>query len=128
MFALDQLRTADVLVLGRKTCEGMFDFWPKATGDIADCGVDECAAENRVFADADRVSVEQYAGGGGRPAGFVGDLKRLVARSILVFGSVALSMALMNANLLDEYRLGLTPVVLGRGTGTGGGRGTGDHA
>jgi dihydrofolate reductase len=27
-FALDQLRTGDVLVFGRKTYEGMFDYWP----------------------------------------------------------------------------------------------------
>jgi len=35
-FALDQLRTGDVLVFGRKTYEGMFDYRPGATGDIAE--------------------------------------------------------------------------------------------
>jgi len=52
----------------------------------------------------------------GDPVRFVAELKRQVERNILIFGSAELSMQLMNANLFDEYRLGLTPVVLGRGT------------
>ena len=34
-FALDQLRTADALIFGRITYEGMARHWPRATGEIA---------------------------------------------------------------------------------------------
>lgn len=112
-FALDQLRTADVLVFGRKTYEGMFDYWPSATGDIAELMntlpkiVFSRTLSGSVWNNTRMVADD--------PARLMGDLKQLVAQNILIFGSAELSMPLMNANLFDEYRLGLTPVVLGRG-------------
>jgi dihydrofolate reductase len=112
-FALDQLRTGDALVFGRKTYEGMFDYWSGATGDIAELmnALPKLVFSRTLTGSAwnnTRVVADD-------PVGFIGDLKRKVARNILVFGSAALSMPLMNADLFDEYRLGLTPVVLGRG-------------
>jgi dihydrofolate reductase len=34
---------------------------------------------------------------------------------MFVFGSAILSEALINANLFDEYRLAIVPVILGKG-------------
>jgi dihydrofolate reductase len=113
-FALDQLRTGDVLVFGRKTYEGMFDDRPGATGDIAELmNTLPKIVFPRALKGSDWNNTRVVAGD---PVGFVAELKRQVERNILIFGSAELSMQLMNANLFDEYRLGLTPVVLGRGT------------
>jgi dihydrofolate reductase len=33
---MDELRLADALLLGRKTYAGLAEYWPKATGELAD--------------------------------------------------------------------------------------------
>ncbi len=45
----------------------------------------------------------------------VRELKGQCVKNILVFGSADLSSTLIDAGLFDEYRLGITSVVLGRG-------------
>jgi dihydrofolate reductase len=42
-------------------------------------------------------------------------LKALPGKDILVFGSAEICDSLLRAELVDEYRLGLAPVVLGAG-------------
>jgi dihydrofolate reductase len=42
-------------------------------------------------------------------------LKRGEGKDLLIFGSATLADALRRAGLIDEYRLGLNPVVLGAG-------------
>ena len=98
--ALDQLRTADMLVFGRKTYAGMFDYWPNATNDIAKLmnGLPKIVFSPTVMA-SEWNSTRVVAGDA---VAFVADLKRRVARNILVFGSAVLSLKLMNANLFDE--------------------------
>jgi dihydrofolate reductase len=34
--SLDQLHTADMLIFGRKTYQGLADYWTKATGEVAE--------------------------------------------------------------------------------------------
>lgn len=46
----------------------------------------------------------------------VARLKQRPGQDMYIFGSAKLCETLMQANLIDEYRLGLAPVVLGRGT------------
>jgi dihydrofolate reductase len=45
----------------------------------------------------------------------VARLKRQPGNEMLIFGSADLSATLMQRGLIDEYRLGVTPVVLGGG-------------
>ena len=42
-------------------------------------------------------------------------LKQQPGKDLFIFGSANLSATLMQHNLIDEYRLGITPVVLGGG-------------
>jgi dihydrofolate reductase len=51
----------------------------------------------------------------GDAAAEVRELKRQGDKNIFVFGSAALSSTLMEQGLFDEYRIGLVPVVLGKG-------------
>lgn len=45
----------------------------------------------------------------------VAQLKQQTGKDLFIFGSANLSSTLARAGLMDEYRLGLTPVVLGAG-------------
>jgi len=51
----------------------------------------------------------------GRAEEEVARLKGLPGKDIYIFGSAALSSTLMQHGLIDEYRLALVPVILGRG-------------
>lgn len=112
-FSLEQLRTADRLVFSRVTYEGMATYWQSATGEIADFmnhlpkvvfsrTLERAEWANTKLAKGDLVAEIQ-------------DLKRQGDGNMYVFGSANLSASLMERGLFDEYRLGLAPVLLGRG-------------
>jgi len=112
-FALEQLRSADTLVFGRVTYEGMARHWPTAKGEIAEFMnklpklVFSRSLERAEWANTRLVQDDAVA--------TVRELKRQCVKNILVFGSADLSSTLIDAGLFDEYRLGITSVVLGRG-------------
>ena len=113
-FSLEQLDRADLLLFGRVTYEGMASYWPSATGETAD-------RMNRirkmVFSSTlDRAEWSNTTLERECVAGEVARLKEQPGKDILVFGSAALSATLMEQGLIDEYRLGLAPVVLGGGS------------
>ncbi len=113
-FALEQLRTADALLFGRITYEGMFAHWPSADGEIADAMnslpkfVFSHTIESAAWANTTVVNSDAVA--------FVRNLKEKISRDVLVFGSAQLCATLLEADLVDEVRLCLLPVVLGAGT------------
>jgi dihydrofolate reductase len=43
-------------------------------------------------------------------------LKQQVAKDLLIFGSANLTASLARRRLIDEHRLGLSPIALGAGT------------
>lgn len=112
-FSLEQLRTADRLVFGRITYEGMAAYWQTATGEIA--GFMNRLPKvvfSRTLKRADWVNTRLAEGD------FVAEIQELKRQgdgNMFVFGSANLSAALMEHGLFDEYRLALAPVLLGRG-------------
>jgi len=112
-FSLEQLKSADMLVFGRVTYEGMAAYWQTAQGAIADymnslpklvCSRTlQAAAWNHTTLVKDNVAAE------------VTRLKQQGNGNMFVFGSAKLSRSLMNEKLFDEYRLGIAPVIYGRG-------------
>jgi len=112
--ALDQLRTANVLLFGRTTYEGMADYWRSAEGDIAELMNSlPKVVVSRSLEGADWNNTRLVRGDA---AAEVANLKRTVDGNIFVFGSATLSATLTDACLFDEYRVGLVPVILGSGT------------
>jgi dihydrofolate reductase len=110
-FSLDQLQSADMLVFGRVTYEGMAAYWQTATGAIADyMNTLPKVACSRTL---------QSAGWNNstivRDAREVATLKQQGSGDMYVFGSAILSKTLMNERLFDEYRIGIAPVIHGRG-------------
>lgn len=112
-FSLDQLQSADVLVFGRVTYEGMASYWRKATGAIADYMNSlpkvVCSHTLQTADWANTIVVKDNV------AKELASLKQRGHGNMFVFGSANLSKTLMNENLFDEYRIGIAPVIHGRG-------------
>jgi dihydrofolate reductase len=111
--SLEQLHSADALVFGRATYEGMAAYWSSTTGEIADL-------MNRlpkvVFSRTlDRAEWQNTSLVKGDVAPEARRLKSLGKGQLFVFGSADLSATLMRERLFDEYRLCIVPVVLGNG-------------
>ena len=112
-FSLDQLESADMLLFGRRTYEGMAAYWQEAQGEIADymnslpkavCSRTlQNATWNNTLLIKDNVAQE------------VARLKQEGDGDIYLFGSANLSMTLVNEALFDEYRIGIAPVIHGNG-------------
>lgn len=112
-YSIMQLRSADMLVFGRVTYEGMAAYWSKAQGEIADymnslpkvvCSRTlQTAGWNRTTLVKDDAVAA------------ISKLKRQGDGNMFVFGSANLSKTLMDADLFDEYRIGIAPIIHGRG-------------
>ena len=112
-FSLDQLQSADMLVFGRVTYEGMAAYWQTATGAVADyMNRLHKIVCSRTLEAADwnnTTLVKRDA------ANEVAKLKQQGDGDMYVFGSANLSKTLMNQKLFDEYRIGIAPVIHGSG-------------
>lgn len=104
---------AGALVFGRITYELMANYWPTATGEIADYmnGLPKFVF-SRSLKSVDWANAILLRGD---PAEEVAELKRAPGKDIFVFGSADLSATLIEAALIDEYRIGLSPLFLGDG-------------
>jgi dihydrofolate reductase len=113
-FVIEQSKSADLLLFGRTTYQGMADYWSKQTGEIADFmnGVAKIVF-SRTLQTADWGNTRLVRTD---PSEEVARLKSQPGREILIFGSAELSSTLTGRGLIDEYRLGLNPVILGGGT------------
>jgi dihydrofolate reductase len=112
--SIEQLTSADLLLFGRVTYEGMAKHWPSATGAVADLmNRIPKAVFSRTLTKADWSNTTLVREPAERE---VAKLKQQPGRDALIFGSAALSASLMQQALIDEYRLVIVPVVLGVGT------------
>jgi dihydrofolate reductase len=118
-YKFDELRASDALLLGRVTYEGFAAAWPQRS---------ETESEEKTFADlmngipkyvvsttlvnpawnnshVIRNNVEEE----------IQTLRRQPGKDLVLHGSCDLANWLMQRNLIDEYRLMVHPVVVGRG-------------
>lgn len=111
-FGNEQLASADMLVFGKNTYEGMATYWQTAKGETAQhmnrikkvvCSqtLDKAAWNNTMIV---RDAIAE-----------ISKLKKTGDGDIFVFGSGKLSAALIKAGLFDEFRLVVAPVFLGKG-------------
>jgi len=113
-FGLQQLATADTLVFGRVTYEGMANYWPTASGEVADrMNAIAKVVFSRTLEKADWNNTRLIKG---RAEDELPKLKQQPGKAMFIFGSADLCDSLTRHGLIDEYRLGLVPVVLGKGT------------
>ena len=112
-FKLDEVMASDALLLGRVTFEGFAAAWPSRSGEFAD-----------KFNTMPKYVVSKTLGEPewsnstvirGDVAAAVAKLRQEPGGDILVNGSAQLVRELAEHDLVDEYRLMVFPVVLGRG-------------
>jgi dihydrofolate reductase len=118
-FSLTQLDSAGMLLFGRGTYLLMAGFWPSAVATQDDPLTAE--AMNRlpkiVFSSTlTKVTWENTRLVKENMVGEIRRLKEEPGKDLFVFGSSNLSVTLIQYGLIDEFRILLNPVVLGRGT------------
>ena len=110
----EQLKAAGMLLFGRVTYQLMASYWPTATGEVADF-MNEIpkVVFSRTLDRAEWTNTRLVKG---NAQDEVTALKQQPGKDLFIFGSADLSSTLIEDGLIDEFRLGLTPVVLGAGT------------
>ncbi len=118
-FANEQLGEIDTLLFGRRTYDMMARWWPTPQGTAAEPTTAKLMNEmqkvvvshesfpaewnNTTVVSADVVSE-------------IKELKNIPGKSIAIFGSNNLCVSLMEAGLVDEFRIMVNPVALGSGS------------
>ena len=111
--SLEQLSSADGLLFGRITYEGMAAYWQTATGEIADfMNRLPKVVVSRTLERANWTNTKLI---GGNVVAEIQKLKQQGNGNTFVFGSANLSATLLEHALFDEYRLAFAPVLLACG-------------
>jgi dihydrofolate reductase len=105
---------AGTLIFGRVTYQLMADYWPSEQGKIADFmnGIEKVVF-SRTLESVDWNNSKLVKDD---VAQEVARLKADDGGDIFLFGSAYLASTLIERDLIDEHRLGINPVILGRGT------------
>jgi dihydrofolate reductase len=106
----------DGLLLGRRTFEDMRGYWPLQTDDQT--GITEELNEVHKYVVSSTMTDPAWQNStvlSGNWLEQVQALKQESGKSLGVTGSITLTHALIEAKLVDEYRLFVYPVVQGRG-------------
>jgi dihydrofolate reductase len=114
-FKLDELVEAEAQLLGRVTYEGFAAAWPQMEDEAGFAEKMNAMPKYVVSSTLERAEWQNSTVLSGDPADSVARLKEEVDGVILVAGSATLVKALIEAELVDELRLMVFPVLLGEG-------------
>lgn len=112
-YATQMLQSIDTIILGRVTYELFAKYWPTATGPDAE-RMNELPKVvfskklNNVSWKNSRLASEDVTQE-------IATLKAQPGKDIALFGSAGLASTFMRGSLIDEYRILITPFVLGSG-------------
>jgi dihydrofolate reductase len=117
-FAAAQLDTADTLIFGRRTYDMMASFWPTEQGIQADPETARRMNETRkvVFTHTPLTNEWKNVEASDNIAETINKLKAKDGKDIAVLGSNDLSVSLLREGRLDEVRIMVNPVAIGKGT------------
>jgi dihydrofolate reductase len=111
--SIEQSKSIGLLLFGRVTYEGMARYWSSATGEIADfMNSIPKVVFSRTLGKAEWSNTRLVKTNAEEE---VATLKEQPGQDLFIFGSANLSSTLMRRGLIDEYRLGLNPLILGGG-------------
>lgn len=112
-FKYDELFASETHLLGRNTYQVFGEAWPSRTGDFADRFN---ALPKYVFSKTlDKADWGETTILRGVPSAEIAQLRQRHDRDILVSGSIDLVRSLLAADLVDELRLMVFPILLGTG-------------
>ncbi|HEU4526662.1 MAG TPA: dihydrofolate reductase family protein [Actinomycetota bacterium] len=108
-----QMASSDAMLLGRRTYEEFARYWPEADAPFAGY-----MNETPKYVASTSLTSVEWRGSTllrGDVAGAVAALKREPGKDISIPGSVTLVRTLLGVGLVDQLRLLLYPIVVGRG-------------
>ncbi|HUN56414.1 MAG TPA: dihydrofolate reductase family protein [Smithella sp.] len=111
--SIGQLRSADMLVFGGTTYEGMAAYWRTAKGEVAE--LMNSLHKIAISTTLKTVDWENTTLINTGAVAAVLKLKQLGDGNMFLFGSGNLSETFISENIFDEYRLLIVPVILGIG-------------
>ncbi len=107
---------ADGFLVGRRTFEDLRRYWPAQSDDAT--GISDYLNRVQKYVVSSTMTDPRWRNStvlSGHPVEEVRALKEQPGQDIVVTGSITLCHTLMEAALVDEYRLFVYPVVQGRG-------------
>ena len=114
-FKLDELRATDALLLGRVTYEGFAAAWPGRKDEEGFADRFNSMPKYVASKTLKRLEWNNSYLIKGDLAAEVSKLKQQPGHDIVIHGSPTLIRSLLPHDLIDEYRLLVYPIVLGRG-------------
>lgn len=116
----DLIKSANTMVIGRKTYELFSEFWPAVKEGEEKEFADKLNSMDKIVVSS---TLESAPWGDWEPAKVVSGraeeelakLKEQPGSDMLIWGSISLSQSLINAGLIDEIRIVTCPLVLGEG-------------
>lgn len=117
-FAARQANEADTLLFGRRTYELMAGFWPTEAAKRADpvvAGIMNTKPKVVVSKTLDKVEWENSRLIKDNVIEKITELKQQPGKDIAIFGSNNLCVSLIPAGLIDEFRIMVNPVAIGKG-------------
>jgi dihydrofolate reductase len=118
----DLLKTVDTMLVGRKLFQGFASFWPtminnpNIPADLSDFARWMEDTPKVVFSNTLKEAGWKNASIASKDiAGTIADLKAQPGGDMVTYGGAELAQELTRLNLIDEYRLKIEPIVLGKG-------------
>lgn len=115
-YKFNEMKEADALLLGRVTYEGFAVAWPNMIEETGEYGQWMNGYPKHVVSESlDQLEWNNSSLINGDLTEEVSKLKAQPGKDILIFGSGTLVKSLMKLGLIDEYRLMIFPIVVGKG-------------
>ena len=110
-----QMAAADTMLLGRVTYQEFAGYWPQQSSDVEPADYMNNTPKLVVSTTLDTVEWQNSTLIKGNVAQELTRLKQQPGKNISVVGSATLVRSLLREDLLDELRLLVHPIVVGRG-------------
>jgi dihydrofolate reductase len=117
-FAIEQLHSVDTILFGRKTYQLMENYWPTATAITNDpvvAGLMNNTAKIVFSKTLDKAGWNNTRLVKDNIVAELTKLQQQPGKDLIIFGSANLSSTLINHGLIDEFRLMVNPLILGKG-------------
>lgn len=121
-FMIGFFERIDTLMFGRKTYQGMAEYWPTSLSEQENTGIAD--KMNQIPKIVFSKTLDSVSWGSWTNIRLVSEnirhklleMKKDPGKDIVIFGGASLSKSFMDMDLIDEYQLIINPIILGKGT------------